>query len=379
MKNYLILTLFFISFSSWAQQQDSKNYKRAIHEYNLGNYQTAIPIFKAANDFKMLAKSYHSLGDYSTAKSYYKRAIHQNKTDTLLKYNYAQFLYKTKDYKEALNTFDQLHNLDTTNANFIYYQGLLKEKEKPKEALAYFIEAYKKDKNHLNAIYKIARTYFYNTDFDHADEYLKKGTAIDSNHINLLKLSALTAFYTENYEKTIEIYHKLMEQGEEFELLHSKSAEAYLALEDFDQALDEYRVLFENYPQKSPTNWLEELGYTHRQLKDYEGSERYYQAAITQLTIPLLYEYMQLAALYREQKKYSNEIGVYRKILSINPQHEEALIELAVTADKYYADRELVLSYYDHYLKLYSESGRKREFAKDRASYLRKKIHLKKD
>lgn len=96
----------------------------ADHLFANGNYTKAIEAYKAVKNldqvYSKIAKAYVAIGNYDNALTNYKNAVLANPNATVLHYEYAKLLTKTKKYKAAKPLFKNLIRLDSFNPNYHY-------------------------------------------------------------------------------------------------------------------------------------------------------------------------------------------------------------------------------------------------------------------
>ena len=114
-------------------------------------------------------------------------------------------------------------------------------------------------------------------------------------------------------------------------------------------------------------------------LHYFEKAERHINIAIGLQEIPLDGEYSALARIYNRKKEFKKEMKALEKALGENPRNELAQYQLAVAADNYYDDKNVVLDYYHIYLEKHGETGRMRELAKQRVRDIKKELHFTKN
>jgi len=131
--------------------------------YSMGNYSKAIETYKThpikEEVLESIAKAYEALGNFDEAILYYDSALDYDQENSLLKYDYAKLLARTKQYKKAGSFFTELINSDDQNPNFYYELGLVHEKQVDTLGLAQksFKTAFELDNAHQKAIYKLAK------------------------------------------------------------------------------------------------------------------------------------------------------------------------------------------------------------------------------
>ncbi|MDC8001730.1 tetratricopeptide repeat protein [Aequorivita todarodis] len=336
---------------------------------------SAYAIPQKVDSLYKLAKVYEANGNISKALYCYERAISEENENTQLQFDYAKLLAQSSKFRMADSIFEKLTETFPNNPNFIYQRALIKEAQNDSTAIEEYKKVYFLDTNHINSAYKIARNYIENRKFKESESFVNKGLSADSNSVRFLNLLALKQFYTKDCHDAISTYIKLIGFGESNVQIHENLASCYSYTNQFEKALAQYKILFEKFDDKNP-KWHIEVASLYRSLKDYKKAENHLNIAIGLQEIPLSESYMELAKNYKRQGNYKDEMKALKKALINNPKNELALYLLAVSADNYFADKKVVLDFYEDYLKHYSENGRMWELAKQRVSDLKKELHF---
>ncbi|WP_026451259.1 tetratricopeptide repeat protein [Aequorivita capsosiphonis] len=390
MKKAIILLALFISFKAGAQSASASSVlQNADSLYEIGDYSNAIKHYKKvtmdAAIATKIAKAYVAIGNIPKALHYYEQAISETnppgkerKGDIQLQFEYAKLLGQSLKYQKADNIFKNLTNEFPSNPNFIYQRALLKEAQNDSTAIEAYREVYRLDTNHINAAYKIARNYIENRRFLDAEIYINKGLAVDSSSVRFLTLRGLKQFHTKDCPAAIATYQRLSALGESNIQIHENLAFCYSYTNQFEKALEEYKILLNKFDDKNP-KWHLEVAKVYRSLKEYEEAQRHINIAIALQEIPLSDMYLEMASIYNWKQDYKKEMEALKAAFRNNPLNEMALYKLAVAADNYFADKKTVLLYYQNYLKQFSENGRMRNLAKQRVSDLKKELHFATD
>ncbi|MCG2419904.1 tetratricopeptide repeat protein [Aequorivita sp. F47161] len=339
---------------------------------------SALNISQKTDSLYSLAKANEAIGNVSKALYYYEKANSEGKENKSLKFDYAKLLAQASKFEKADSILKKLIIQFPNNPNYLYQRVLLKEAQNDSTAIEAYQKVYLLDSNHINSLYKIARYYIENRKFIEAEPFIDKGLAKDSSSVRFLYLLALKQFYTKECHNAISTYTKLIGHGESNIQIHENLASCYAYTNQFEKSLDQYRLLFEKFDDQNP-KWHIEAAKRYRSLNDAENSEHHFNIAIGLQEIPLAESYLEMAKLYKWKRDYKDEMKALKSALINNPNNEMALYSLAVAADNYFADKEVVLHYYEDYLKKYSETGRMRELAKQRANDLIKELHFSKD
>lgn len=339
---------------------------------------SALNVSQKAGSLYSLAKENEVIGNVSKALYYYEKATSEGKENIALKFDYSKLLAQSSKFQKADSIYKKLIVQFPNNPNFLYQWALLKEAQNDSTAIQAYKKVYSLDSNHINSLYKIARNYIENRKFIVAESFIDKGLNKDSSSLRFLYLLALKQFYTKECHDAIATYNKLIGLDESNIQIRENLALCYSYTNQFEKSLDQYRLLFEKFDDQN-AKWHIEVAKLYRSLNDSENSEHHFNIAIGLQEIPLAESYMEMAKLYKWKREYKEEMKALKRALINNPNNEMALYSLAVVADNYFADKEIVLDYYEDYLKKYSEIGRMRKLAKQRTNDLIKELHFSKD
>ncbi len=375
---HLFVCLLFFGFFAQAQNPLSE----ADAHYALGNYSKAIEIYKTQSESKetliKIAKSYTQTGNLKNALAYYEKIVAQFPEDHITTYEYAQVLIRASKIKEAEELFISLQEKDSSNPNFPYQFGLLKEQQNDTSAIAYFKKALLLDPNHIDAIVKVAASHIKERRFQEADSLLNKGLTINDFHFQLWNLKALNHFYDKNYHKAIEVYEKLIALYRPSENVHQKLGYSLMQTLQYEEAIEHYTIAINEYEDQNPLTHYE-IAQAFTALHYFDKAERHLEIAMLLKEPQLDNEYLALMEIYLRQKDFKKNFEITKKAVSHNPENEVFLYRQAVAADNYLKDKNAVLRYYENYMTKFGETGRFRILTAHRISDLKKEIHMASD
>lgn len=386
MKKVLMFFVLILLFKAEAQSGSVfPNIQKADTLYEIGDYSNAIAQYKQltfeSSIAAKIAKAYEALGNVPEALHYYEKAASESestgrqKENIRIKLDFAKLLAQSSKYKKADSIFRRLTDEFPNNPNFIYQRALIKEALNDSTAIEYFKQVFLLDTNHIKSVYKIGRNYIENRKFMESELFVNKGLSVDSTSTRFLNLLALKQFYTKDCHAAISTYNRLISLEENNIQIHENLASCYSYTNQFEKSLDQYKILLQEFDDKNP-KWHVGIATLYRSLKEYKKAERHMNIAIALQEIPLSESYLELAAIYKGKGDYKSELKVLKSALLNNPSNEMALFRMAVAADNYFADKKVVLRYYEDYLKKYSKNGRMRNLSKQRVADLKKELHF---
>ncbi|MDT0556353.1 tetratricopeptide repeat protein [Patiriisocius hiemis] len=350
--------------------------------YALGNYDRAITYYEKAPSTSIqkskIAKTYKAKGNNKKALQYYKDAVTKNPDAVISVYNYGKLALDAGKLTIADSVFELLSKKYPNNLNYTYQKGLVQEAKRDSMSFMTFMFIALKDSTHLNAAYKVARRLVTKRNFNNAMPYIERGLEADPESIRFLTLKALVAYYSKNYHLSIKIFEKLLSLNQSNEQLHENLAISYVQTNQFENAIEQYTILINEFNDKSPS-WHFALGNAYSALRYFDKAIRHIEIALVLQDVSLEREYLALATIYKRQKDYKLVFEMMQKAVGENPSSDTLQYQLAISADTYFEDKASVISYYERYISKFGEKGNYIELAKQRVSDLKNELHLSKD
>ncbi|WP_341216074.1 tetratricopeptide repeat protein [uncultured Wocania sp.] len=344
------------------------NYSKAIVQYNRHDNQPEV--------YHKIAKAYIAIGNYDEALINYEKGVETNPENTLLKYDFGKFLYRTKNFKKASEVFNKLVYTDYKNPNFHYELGLTLEQLKDSTAQNRFYSAFQLDSTHQKAIFKIAKYHLKKGHNKLADKYINTGLSSYKNNKELISLKAQNYYVRQQYENAIIWFEKLLELGESSEFIHEKLSLCYVQLYEYKKAITHRKLALQFNPNDATAIYV--VGTYYEKLDDFRSAEEYISKALSILDQPLDAEYMKLGTVLNHQKKYKEGITALKKAVRENPTNEFSNLHLAITLETYYADYDAKINALEDFTKKFPNS-KLNSFIEDRISKLKNEKFLKVD
>lgn len=376
MNNFLIVCIVSITIAK-ANAQNALAIGDSL--YSLGNYNAAIIQYKQTTGAEdKIARAYKAVGNNAMAIQFYKKHLENEKTDVLSSYNYGKLLLSANRFKQADSLFEVLSKANPKNPEFYYQLGLAKEKQKDSSAFIKYLQALTNDKNHQNALFKVAKIQAERRNFNEAMMNIERGLKVDSESVRFLNLKALIAYVNKSFHLAADTYEKLIDLNQSNERLHENLAVSYNQTNRFEQAISQYAILINEYDDKNPS-WHFSIAKNYEALRYLDKAQHHFEIAIALQDLPLDKSYVALASVYKKQKDYKNQFSVLQKAVRENSNNQRALYLLATAADNYFEDDAVVLPYYEKYLAIFGEQGNYTEHAKQRIKDLKTDIHFNKN
>lgn len=375
MNKFLIAIIFFTAI---ADAQNASAIRVGDSLFALGDYSKAITYFEEVNETEKIAIAYDAMGNGTKALQFYEKALSAKETNLLSQYNYGKLLLKASRYQKADSIFQLLTKASPKNPDFVYQLGLVREKRNDSTAYPIFFYAHLLDENHQNALYKIAKYAAEGREFNKVKKLIETGLEADPNSTRFLQLKAVVAYVEKDHHLAAKTYEKLLELNQSNVQLHENLAESYTKTNQFEEAIEQYTILINEYDDKNPS-WHFNIAKNFEALRYLDKAQHHFEIAILLQDIPLDASYFAIAGVFMKQKAYKNQLEALQKAVNENPENQAALYFLATAADNYFEDDASVVSYYETYLKKFGEKGQFAEYAKQRVKDIKTDIHFNKN
>lgn len=347
--------------------------------YALGDYSNAIQAYEQTERSEdKIARSYNAIGNTTKALEYYEKALLRQEANPLTQYNYGKLLLKATQYQKADSLFQLLTKASPKNPEFVYQLGLVKEKRNDSTAFPMFLYAYVLDKNHQNALYKFAKYSAEGRNFNKAKKLIEDGLEADPNSTRFLQLKAVVAYVQKEYHLAASTYETLLERKQSNIQLHENLAVSYSQTNRFEEAIEQYTILINEYDDKNPS-WHFSIAKNFEALRYLDKAQHHFEIAILLQDLPLDESYFALAAVFKKQQAYKKQFEALQKAVVENPENQAALYFLATAADNYFEDDASVIPYYETYLATFGANGKFSGFAKQRIKDIKTDIHFNKN
>ncbi|KIR03053.1 Tetratricopeptide repeat family protein [Lachnospiraceae bacterium TWA4] len=265
--------------------------KEGIKAYESASYQNAIEYFKAAmeedstkiENYVYSGMTYLALDDVETAKTIFKNGMVLDSSSIALKRGLALCSYLKKDYedaltkfkevndltnddeleiesliyearclialknyKDAIDVYNELIELDNTNPTFYYERGcLFLRQESEDEAIKDFTNASKLSVDDIEMCWKIYSQYHMVGNDKQSDIYLDKALAISLNDDKTKRYKARFYYEKGEYKQAIALYDILSNQTIEDKVY---KARAYQKANQVKEANTIFREIIRDYP-----------------------------------------------------------------------------------------------------------------------------------
>ncbi|MCB9207045.1 MAG: tetratricopeptide repeat protein [Ignavibacteriales bacterium] len=337
----------------------------------LMNYRKSITYLYKANILEpnniqnliLLGNSYDASGDENSAKNTFKKILEIDSTNQISMINLGKILMDLDEYNQASELYKRLIISDSTNAYFLSQLGICELKKGNKEfAKKILTESLQLNINDTKTALILAKLFYNDEQYFDAVNLLQEAIKVNSKNKALNKMLADVFYKSKRYNEAIlkylycntigdtslSIYQKL---GMSYYYLSFTSS--YINTETRDLKLQEGVEALKLAVQKDsndPISYLY-LGLCYKELSEDESAIINLEETLNKIFPDYLSEvYYNLGSCYDKVENYSNAIKTYKESLSYNPSRKIIYFYLANLYDRYYADKNVAVLYYQKFV-----------------------------
>jgi len=361
-------------------QQDLLNNADSLSA--VGNREEAIKLLtdlpvKDAKVLLKLAKFQQSEGNIKAAFEHYAQVIEQHPEKILTMQDYGELLLENGKLELADSVFSNLKQRYPENAGFTYRLGLTKEKLKL-DTLAnrLFFETISYDPTHQGALYKTSKYQLMKGRKHEAIVLAQQGLKKRPKNVSLLSILGQAYMSTLQFDKAIEPLNRIVVEGEASEFILENLAKAYRMTSDLTKALETYKRMLDINDMNSAAH--SNIGVILMEMDRHKEAREHFYNALFIKNPRVDKEFLNLGLASKELEDYKEAYQFFKFALEENEENERALLELALTADRYFEDKKSIADHYQRYLDRYATNGNSSmiEIAKYRLSELKKEAHF---
>ncbi len=267
----------------------------------------------------------------------------------------AEILTQSQKYGQALNTLDEMEELDNHNLEAVLLRSeILLSQYKNEQAAQYLeIQAEKfngKDKTEI--LLELSDVYDEGEEFDLVFDTLKRVIKIDRRNEEALQKICFWADFTNRLDESVELHTQLTDEDpynalawfnlgaalqslkmfekcidayefcvaidEQFEFAYRNMADAYMRLKWYEKALD---VLQKHIEIAKPEDVIfEAMGYCWEKKKDYARARHYYRQA-SQLSPEDDSIFFKIGETYARERQWEKAVKSFSVALHLNKEH----------------------------------------------------------
>ncbi|HJY64445.1 MAG TPA: tetratricopeptide repeat protein [Ignavibacteria bacterium] len=281
--------------NSGVEAERTSNYTEALFYYSMAIDMDS----KFADAYEKRADLYRRLKNYGKARQDYSWALNFNPASSHLWVNLGVMNYELTSYKDAIDNFTKVMDMNGEDADLLYFRG----------------NAYNKNNEFQPAANDYAKALYLRPDFTEAREKLTK-LETSYNIVGVIENKEQITEKTtdDNYKTEIKSGEKIHGKTEE------KSGEKNVVFKEEQQ-------LVSNEPKESSESAQEHIlrGLAYYESKDFVKALDEYKRA-SEISPGFAEAYYHKGRAYTELNDFTAAIAEYTKTIELNPGHEKAFI-----------------------------------------------------
>ena len=198
--------------------------------------------------------------------------------------------------------------------------------------------------SHQGALYKTSKYQLENGKKHEAIALAIVGVEKHPENVSLLSILGQAYMSTFQFEKAIPAFKTIIEEGEVSEFILEKLAKAYRMTNQLPEALATYEKMLELNDMNSSANT--NMGVILMEMNKPEEAKKHFYLALFANNPRVDKEFLNVGLAEKELKRYEEAYRLFKFALQENEENERALLELALTADRYFEDKQSVLEHY---------------------------------
>lgn len=325
--------------------------------------------------FKDLATCEYYLGEWAKSKEHFLSYLNKFPNDETALLQLARIYDQESNYPKAIKYYSKLLAESPNNVNYLKRSAALHMKS-GEDAIGrvQYETAYALRPTDIVLAKDLAEYYLKIDSIALADTIILEGLENNPDHVGINLIAAQLKFKIKEFDQSIK-YYEHARQSIDLNMHQRKLlGYAYLQVDSLDKAIYELENIIHSDEGEAIHYYLA-LAYFKKE--DLNKSLFHYDKAIEKSVSRRVDLYcMQASSIAREQNnlKLALEYATLAHDFTDNPTY---YYDMATLSDLYYKDKNVAIRYYNLYVKNTSAKSEKRDYAMQRATYLRELLHQK--
>ncbi len=297
--------------------------------------------------FEYMGDTYAKMNVGENAILYYAKAEALDSLDVNLKFKAAELLTKAERYKEAVNTYLKIAQIDPKNSKALLEGATILYKAKLFADAAVLFEKYLALESTEDAYVKISRAFLETKNYEKTYQYSTEGLKKYSNNSTLNKNAAISAFGLQKFDEAgkfysavpdsdmtvsdlknagrafqqvrddataIKFYERVIKKDSTQSSLFMDMGNNYLRNKNDSMAVKFYKAKIATDPKFEPAHRY--LGFAYFNMKNWEGAREAFKEAINISDTTFVTNYW-LAQVYNRMDSTDQAAEQYSKILKL--------------------------------------------------------------
>jgi len=348
--------------------------------FDTGNYTASIKAYHnsttSANKYFKIAKVYQQLGATTKSIESYRSGFLMDSVSIQPRFNYGKLLLNAQQPVAGINVFIGLTNDQPSNASFHYYLGKGYEMiTKTDSAMESYNKAVTLNADYRSAHLGIVKNQIVLKKYIEAIGYSKEYLDKNPNDTKMLSYNAQAGLKAKWYDQALQSFEKLIALEKTTDYNIKGIATCYLQETEYEKALEYFDLYIKMYDNNNSGIYFQKA-VALMKLNFYEEAIDAMETSIALKRPALDQEYLQLAAIYARKDDLANAFKSLQTAQKENSKDPLIGYQLAIAADRYFADKNTIISYYQRYVDQFGKETTYGELAAARLSDLKKDVFM---
>lgn len=312
----------------------SAYFNRALAFYMSGKPEMAISDFnkvikmsRSVSDralvYTNIGEIYQKTGRDSLALNCYMKSVEIDSNIAATYNNRGMYYFQSKNLTQAYFDFNKAVTLDPDYADAWNNRGwVLTAQGKLESALSDFNRSIKLNPNYAMAYNNRGYLKFKKNELQGSLNDYNIALKLDSNLIEAYLNRGWIYSSSGNFSMATKDFTKVLEKIPNHQTALTNRAFAWFYLKDFKNAALDFEEAVKHFPVSAANH--QNLGWFKMQMKDYSNAINEFDLAI-KLDSTLINSFLNLGWIWLEKKNYKNAENNFLKVLSLNPNNDQAL------------------------------------------------------
>jgi len=235
--------------------------------------------------------------------------------------------HKNKQYREAINSYKELLQLDPTNiAIYHNFGNLLKKLNLHKEALQVYTMGLKQNPKDYNLHNNIGMVFENLGNYNKAVSAYKNAVRINPKFAKAINNIGVILYKEKKYDKSAKIFQIALNTDPKYYEVYSNMGAALNKEKLYDESIKALETAIEKMPNHSGA--YTNLGNVYNKLYEYKKAAKYHEKSI-ELEPTGYNAYSNVGTSYKNQGFTKKAIESYKKAIELKPDFENAHFDLS--------------------------------------------------
>ena len=334
-----------------------------------------------------IGRNYVQMGASQYSLLFFEQAYDMEPDNFNIMIELGQSYYDVRRFEDAKSIYENLVAKDSTNSFYSKQLGMCYYKmNKTDEALHWLEKSFLQNERDGSVALILAGILVNNKKYSEALRILSKSQQHNPSGLQTNKLAAETLFKMQRYDDAAMGYKLVIQQGDSTAGSFQKLGFCFYFAESGKRQDDslKYKLAIESFAKAVEKDSADALSYIYlgicyKERKEFKKSIEYIERGIKKSFPSYLSDaYAQLGSSYYMDEQFPLAIRTYQEALKLDPAKTTILFHLAAVYDRYYADKQIAMGYYQKFLTEQMNADLVlKNYAEERCNKLREVIHFR--